>query len=48
MYVTLFKKSGNVLDSNPNDFENPPKSRRIFIVVKSLTFSPSVASEIGS
>ena len=25
MYVILFKKSGNVLDSNPNDFENPPK-----------------------
>ena len=25
MYVILFKKSGNVLDSNPNDFESPPK-----------------------
>ena len=21
----MFKKSGNVVDSNPNDFENPPK-----------------------
>ena len=25
MYAILFKKSGNVLDSNPNEFENPPK-----------------------
>ena len=25
MYVILFKKSGNVLDSNPNDYENSPK-----------------------
>ena len=25
MYVILFKKSGNALDSNLNDFENPPK-----------------------
>ena len=25
MYAILSKKSGNVLDSNPNDFENPPK-----------------------
>ena len=24
----MFKKSGNVLDSNPNDFENPPKYNR--------------------
>ena len=25
MYAILSKKSGNVLDSNPNDFENSPK-----------------------
>ena len=49
MYVILFKKSGNVVGSNPNDFENSPKyNPGEFSSWWNLTFSPSVASEIGS
>ena len=44
----MFKKPGNVVNSNPNDFESSwIYSRQIFIVVKRLPFSPSLASDIA-
>ena len=42
------KNLGNVVNSNPNDLENPPEYiTDEFFIVKRLTFSSSVASETG-